>query len=65
MLVRIDKCIKTFLLNNLKGRDYFKGPGLNGEKILKMILETYGVSALLGFIWLGIGTHSMLLWIYK
>jgi hypothetical protein len=50
-----------FRLENLKGRNYLEGLGIDGMKILRWILKKQDVKVWTGFIWLRILTSGVLL----
>jgi len=50
-----------FWAKNLKGKDYFKDPGVDGRIVLKCILEKLDGKVWTGFIALRIGTRGRLL----
>jgi hypothetical protein len=51
---------KNFFLTKPKGRDQWKDLNVNGSMTLKLILEEWSVTVMIGFIWLKVGTSGSL-----
>jgi hypothetical protein len=55
---RIDEMHTIFWFENLKVRDCSKDTGIDGKKILDLILGKWGGKVLTGCFWLRIGTSG-------